>query len=176
MSPVGAAFKMESCILPIVSFVLSLLRRSGGCMSRACCGAASSRRCGAYMSAACILGGVVAARACLFCLLLFLFFSVAVRPVLFCLPWFVLPALSLFFLSLSLSLSLLLSLSPCLSSGIGPNIIKRDAWTQTLERGASFLVFVNWMFCRFLVLSWVVDCCYDDFVFGFCMIYCDSFF
>ena len=118
----------------------SVLRRSGGCMSRACCVSASSRRCGAYRFAACIWGGLVAARACLLCLFL-LFVFLCLGPVLFCsvCPLSVLPALSLFFLSLSLSLSLPLSLSPCLSSGNDTNLFKRNAWTQTLERWTNFL-------------------------------------
>ena len=122
MSTVGAAFKMESCILPTVSFVLSLLRRSGGCMSRACCGVALSCRCGAYMLAACMVGGLLLhVHACFVCFCFCLFQS---RSVLFCSVrhLFVLPALSLFFLSLSLSLSLPLSLS-LLASAVGMVLI-----------------------------------------------------
>ena len=83
--------------------------------------------------AACIVGGRVAARACLLCLFLFLSFYVSVRPLLFCLT-FVCLACPLSLLSLPVSFSFSASLSPCLSSGNGTNIFKRNAWTQTLAR------------------------------------------
>ena len=139
----GAAFKMESCILPTVAFVLSLLRRSGGCMSRACCGVACvvSLRC---IYACCVHNGWCCSCTCLPALsvVVFVFFSHGPScVVLFAFGLSCLPSLSSFSpcLFLFLCLSLSLSLPPCLSSGNGTNIIKRNAWTQTLERCASFL-------------------------------------
>ena len=141
MSPVCAAFKMESCILPtvFVFFFPCDVARGGACFAHvAVLRRSLPLRC---FYVCCVYSGVVLllhVHACFVCFCFVFFGHGQSSFVLFGFCLSCLPSLSSF--SPCLCLFLCLSLSPPASAvGMGLIYLKRNAWTQTLERWTSLL-------------------------------------
>ena len=141
MSPAGCCIQngeLHSSNCTLCSFLVTSF--GGVHVSRMlrCCVVVSLR----CIYVCCVHMGWSCSCTCMPALSVFVFVFLCHGPFLFCsvCPLFCLACpLSLLSLPVSFSFSASLSLSPCLSSGNGTNIFKRNAWTQTLERWTNFL-------------------------------------